>query len=196
MEAEQGRNGFFSALTGMFIYLFIFVNSCFKSYFGRTHTSTNEGARGTCASQTHQQQRCRMEISCLGPPACRAAELFYSSLPMKKSPRKSNTCPPCRRFLPHLRWAFPSDRQAAFQQPLVCCGLIKMKKSSQAADQRKQCDPLHRPLPSLLLWHRGTADLLGPLPKPRDNVYPLGGRWNFRTHFLQCCLRSDAKSRR
>lgn len=194
MEAEQGR--LFKRFDGN-IYLFIFlVNSCFKSEFGRTHTSTNKGAGGTCSSQTHQQQRCRMEISCLGPPACRAAELFCSSLPMEKSPRKWNTCPPCRRFLPHLRWAFPSDRQAAFQQPLACCGLIKMRNSSRAADQRKQCDPLHRPLPSLLLWHRCRADLLGPLPKPHDNACPLGGRWTYRPQFLQCCLRSDAKSRR
>lgn len=36
------------------------------------------------------------------------------------------------------RAAFSSDREAAFQQPLACCSLIKMKKKGPAAEERKQ----------------------------------------------------------
>lgn len=33
---------------------------------------------------------------------------------------------------------FSSDREEAFQQPLACCRLIKMKKNSRAAEECKQ----------------------------------------------------------
>lgn len=163
--------------------------------------SNQSSAELTRAQTREPEERARLRRSSSSAAEWRFPALVHlpaglqSSFVAERSPRKWNTCPPCRRFLPHPRWAFPSDRQAAFQQPLACCGLIKMRKSSQAADQRKQCDPLHRPLPSFPLWHRGRADLLVPLPKPRDHAYPLGGRWTYRPHFLQCCLRNDAKSR-
>lgn len=58
---------------------------------------------------------------------------------LKRKARGSQTRPPCHHFLPHLRSAaFSSDRQAAFQQPLACCSVIKTKKSRRAAGERKQ----------------------------------------------------------